>query len=128
MRTDEKGAVIIEFAFVAPLLIMLTLGVVQISFLLLQQQTLQAAAREGARTASFPSSTSVDIQLAINRALSAGGESNPTIIISPGGDEPCDGRRGEPVKVELQTTAELDIPFLAGQTVSLSGAGTFRCE
>lgn len=127
-RSGERGAVIIEFAMVAPVLIMLVLGVVQVALLLSQQQGLTAAAREGARTASFPSSTRADIDAAVADAYATTVGSPPTIVVTPDIDQPCLGRQGQSVQVDLSLTATLDIPFAAGRTVALHSAGTFRCE
>ncbi|NIH65555.1 Flp pilus assembly protein TadG, partial [Modestobacter marinus] len=46
----ERGAAIVEFALVLPVLLVLLLGIVEYSLAFNAQATLSAAAREGART------------------------------------------------------------------------------
>ncbi|MDQ0922615.1 Flp pilus assembly protein TadG [Pseudarthrobacter sp. W1I19] len=48
-RASERGAVAVEFAIVAPVLVMLLLGIVEFSRAYNTQASLSAAAREGVR-------------------------------------------------------------------------------
>jgi Flp pilus assembly protein TadG len=48
-RASERGAVAVEFAIVAPVLVMLLLGIVEFSRVYNAQASLSAAAREGVR-------------------------------------------------------------------------------
>ncbi|MCO4263363.1 pilus assembly protein [Pseudarthrobacter sp. MDT3-26] len=48
-RASERGAVAVEFAIVAPLLVMLLLGIMEFSRAYNAQASLSAAAREGVR-------------------------------------------------------------------------------
>ncbi|WP_426225610.1 TadE/TadG family type IV pilus assembly protein [Pseudarthrobacter sp. DSP2-3-2b1] len=48
-RTSERGAVAVEFAIVAPVLVMLLLGIMEFSRAYNAQASLAAAAREGVR-------------------------------------------------------------------------------
>lgn len=113
---------------ISPVLIMLVLGLVQIGLLLSQQQSLNAAAREGARTASFPGSSQTDIETAVANAYSTSFGPSPAVTVTPDVTQPCLNRQGLEVTVDVALTASLDIPFLAGQTVQLDSAGVFRCE
>ncbi len=123
-----------EFALVAPVLIMIMMGVVQLGLLLHQQQGIHAAAREGARQGSFPDTTEAEIEAAVTAALANINFANaPVVTIAPVNASriPCDttvNPRPENVTVNVSVAAVLDIPFLAGQAVNLSGEGTFRCE
>ncbi len=133
-RPRERGAAIVEFALVAPVLIMIMMGVVQLGLLLHQQQGIHAAAREGARQGSFPDTTESEIEAAVAAALANINLANtPVVTITPAnaGAIPCDetvNPRPENVTVKVTVAAVLDIPFVAGQTVTLTGEGTFRCE
>ncbi|WP_455834993.1 TadE/TadG family type IV pilus assembly protein [Pseudarthrobacter siccitolerans] len=49
IRASERGAVAVEFAIVAPVLVMLLLGIVEFSRAYNAQASLSAAAREGVR-------------------------------------------------------------------------------
>lgn len=48
-RASERGAVAVEFAIVAPVLVMLLLGIMEFSRVFNAQASLSAAAREGVR-------------------------------------------------------------------------------
>jgi len=51
-RTDDSGSAVVEFAVVVPLLVLITLAVVQVGLALHVRSTLQSAAAEGARVAA----------------------------------------------------------------------------
>ncbi len=51
-RADERGAVLVEAAFVLPVLIILMLGIFEFSLIFKDQQTIYSATRSGARIAS----------------------------------------------------------------------------
>ncbi|WP_320536210.1 TadE family protein [Pseudarthrobacter sp. IC2-21] len=56
-RASERGAVAVEFAIVAPLLVMLLLGIMEFSRVYNAQATLSAAAREGVRVMAITGKT-----------------------------------------------------------------------
>lgn len=51
-RREERGAAAVEFALVAPLLLLLVFGIISFGFMLSFRQTLSQAATEGARAAA----------------------------------------------------------------------------
>ncbi|MDQ0673691.1 Flp pilus assembly protein TadG [Pseudarthrobacter siccitolerans] len=55
-RTSERGAVAVEFAIVAPVLVMLLLGIMEFSRAYNAQATLSAAAREAVRVMAISNS------------------------------------------------------------------------
>lgn len=129
IRRCDRGAVLIEFAVLMPLLIIMTMGVLQTGIILFQQQALHSAAREGAREAALPASTAAEItQTARDALVGVNFADDPAIVITPADNQPCLDREGESVTVQLSATTTLDIPLLAGQTVNLDSSATFRCE
>jgi Flp pilus assembly protein TadG len=125
----ERGASAVEFALVAPLLILLVFGIVEFSITYNRQQGLHAAAREGARIASLPQTTSSEITSRVMDALDGVPlEGSPTITITPGGSQPCNLRSGQTVTVVVRATTDLDIPLWGQQALTLTGRGEFRCE
>lgn len=128
---EERGAVAVELAFVLPILILLLFGIVEFSIAYNRTQALHAAAREGARVASQSYATKADIEGRVNAALEPiSFATPPKITISPGTNQPCNLRNGEPVSVQVDTSEEIDIPLWPGgpMNVSLTGKGEFRCE
>src|SRR5262249_44765650 len=70
---SERGAELVEFALVLPVLLLLMTGIFDFGFLFQRYEVLTNAAREGARLASLPGYTETDIQNRVNAYLSAGG-------------------------------------------------------
>ena len=127
--SDERGAAVVEFAIVFPLLVMFLLGIVQFSLMYNRQQALHAAAREGGRVASIPTSTQSDITAAVDAALAGTPfDSSRVITVSPSSSQPCLDNQGATVTVTVTADSQLDIPFWESTTMSLTGKGAFRCE
>ncbi len=85
-QTRRKGASTVEFAIVAPIFFLVVLSLIQFAGLLMSQNVLTAAAREGGRVASLPStlSTNTVIAAAKDCALRGGIAANAvTVNVSP---------------------------------------------
>jgi Flp pilus assembly protein TadG len=85
---SERGAELIEFALVLPLLLLLVLGIVDFGFLFQRLEVVTNAAREGARIAVLPGYTTNDIKDRVNDYLEDGGVpivrgTNPVITVNP---------------------------------------------
>lgn len=61
MKKNERGANLVEFALIAPLLIALVMGIVDFGWLLSQQQDIRHGAREGARLAAVNTDTGANM-------------------------------------------------------------------
>ena len=70
---SERGAELIEFALIFPLLLLVLLGIVDFGFLFQRYEVLTNATREGARLASLPNYTDDDIRRRVCEFLIAGG-------------------------------------------------------
>lgn len=126
---SRRGATVVEFAIVAPLLLTLVLGVVQLSLAMNRAQGLHAAAREGARAASLETTTDAQVRSAVASALDGvTGAATSTVTITPATDRPCDQRSGQTVTVQVSAPASLDLPLLGARQLTLHGKGSFRCE
>ena len=58
MAERARGAAVVEFAVVLPLLLTILFGIMEYGWVFMVRQTLQTAAREGVRTAILQTSTS----------------------------------------------------------------------
>jgi Flp pilus assembly protein TadG len=58
---DQKGAVVVEFALVLPLLILLLVGIIEFGLILYNQQVLTNACREGTRAGIVARSPRLDL-------------------------------------------------------------------
>jgi Flp pilus assembly protein TadG len=76
----EKGAELIEFALVFPLLLLTVMGIIDFGFLFQRYEVVVNAAREGARIAVLPGYAQPDVQQRISDYLTAGGATaTPTV-------------------------------------------------
>jgi Flp pilus assembly protein TadG len=72
-RARRLGASILEMALTLAILLNLTFGTIEFGYFFFVKNTVQGAAREGARAAIPPSSANADVTAAVNSALSAAG-------------------------------------------------------
>jgi Flp pilus assembly protein TadG len=71
---SERGAELIEFAFVLPLLLMVCIGVIDFGFLFRDYEVLTNAAREGARLQSLADSyNATDVESRVDAYADSGG-------------------------------------------------------
>jgi Flp pilus assembly protein TadG len=129
----QRGAAVIEFALILPLLVVLVFGIVEFSIAYNRKQGLHAAAREGARVASLPQTTNSDVisrvQSSLSGVLSASDIQAATITVSPSGSQPCNGAPpGTHVVVTITANDQLDVPLLPSKLLTLTGRGEFLCE
>lgn len=70
---SERGAELIEFALILPLLLLIMLGIVDFGFMFQRYEVLTNAAREGARIAVLPGYTTADVQARVCAYVKTGG-------------------------------------------------------
>jgi hypothetical protein len=126
---SERGAGIVEFALILPLLMMLVFGVVQFGLLFNRQQALHASAREGARLAALPSATLAEIsQRSLDALDGIPMDGTPTVTITPSVTHPCEARLGDTVLVVVTVPTTIETPVWGTESKILTGRGEFRCE
>jgi len=98
---ERKGIVIVEAAILFPLLLLLTLGIIEYGWMFLKAEDAASAARHGARLASRPDATNAEVQLGIRRLMTAAGLGNSgyAVTIRPGDVGAL--APGEPLTVEV---------------------------
>jgi Flp pilus assembly protein TadG len=120
----DRGAVAAEFALILPILLVLIFGMVQLGLTYQRQEAVHAAAREGARVASLPTTTTAQACARSTAALvGTGFDATPTC----GASSNCSTSTGD-VIVTITVSNTIDIPFFGTQTFDLTGTGDFRCE
>jgi Flp pilus assembly protein TadG len=67
---NRRGAAAVEFALVAPLFVLLLLGIIEFGRAMMVQQVLTNATREGARQATLPEATATSVQNTVVAFLS----------------------------------------------------------
>ena len=133
-----------EFAIVASLLFLVLFGTIQFGIAFNRYQGIHAAAREGARLGSLPTSSVEEIVDRVKDSISIVAESNVAtgcsgslatdtacVAITPSGSnsfQPCDLRSGDPVKVEVRLRTAITIPLWGNRDITMTGRGEFMCE
>ncbi len=96
----RSGAAVVEFAIVAPLFFLLVLGIIEFGRMVMVQQVLTNASREGARVAVLDNVTLEDVLARTNMLLVSAGVQGATIAVSP--NPPSSAGYGEPVTVTVR--------------------------
>ena len=136
---EERGAAALEFALVAPIFVLVVLGIANFGFLLTQQISLSNVAREAARNAVVDGPDCAAVKtMARTGAATIGMEATaiptPTVTPCPAGPaKPCTGSTpGAQVTVTVTKAATWVVPFAPLFTTStapnLESKGVMRCE
>ena len=127
-RRNRRGAAVVEFAIVAPVFILLVLGMVEMGRGVMVQQVITNASREGARAAVVDGSTVSSVQTVVKNYLTGAGlpASAATITVTI----PA-ARYGNAatVAVSIPYSSVSWVPiakFLSGKT--LTASSSMRCE
>jgi Flp pilus assembly protein TadG len=123
----ERGATVVEFAFIVPLLIVLVLGIAEFGRAFQVSGTLSAAAREGVRVMALQNDPAA-ARAAVRNAAPAldPAVTNAQITITPASC-PVTGTGNTTVRV----TVTYPLPFITdffGSGVDLTGTGVMRCN
>ena len=146
----DRGASLVEFALILPLLTLFLFGIVQFGLAYDRKQSINSAAREGARMAAIPDEPTVHYATIKDRvnasfdSLVSGTVDEVTVEIfdpsdPPGSpavetfavgnpESPCEQYPGMTVRVAAEKTHEITIPFFGEIEPVLRGQGEFRCE
>jgi Flp pilus assembly protein TadG len=106
---------------VVPVLILLVFGMLEFGRVMMVQQVLTNAAREGCRKATLPGSSSSDVTAVVNNYLTSSGISGANApSVSP---DPSSANAGDAitvtVSVPFNNVSWLPVPlFLSGKTLS----------
>ena len=128
-RKQRRGSAAVEFALVAPLFFILVFGMIEVGRMVMVQQVITNASREGARLAVLDTATVAEIETTVEDFLSSGMISGADVIVSP--DPPSDAGHGEPVTVTVEIAFDkvswLPSPVFLGD-VNLSASTAMRRE
>ncbi len=122
---NRMGAAMIEFALVAPLMILFTLGIIEMGRMTMVKQVLTNISREGARMASLPEATSTDVQSTVQQLLVGSNINGATITLNPSSisTAPSGSLVTVSITVEAESISWLKTPlFMTGKSVSASTA------
>ena len=100
-QSARRGNLLVETAIVLPLLLVLTLGLLEYGWLFLKAQQITNASRQGARVGARADATVAEIAAAVEGAMAAGGmaASGFALVITP--VDPSALNAGETLTVEI---------------------------
>jgi len=125
---DERGAGLVEFSLVFPILIMLIFGIIESSWAFSQQNDIRHGAREGARLTAVDFGDVQDVaeEVCLRMNVVRDGQA-PTITLTPlSANGTTDGQARITVAANVQTLTGLLDPFIGG--MNLSSTVEFRIE
>jgi Flp pilus assembly protein TadG len=117
---SERGAALVEFAIVLPLLLMLVFGIIEFGRAYNNQVTLTHAAREGVREYTISGDADAAEEVAIAAASSGVRTELLTFEFTP-----CTA--GDAASMRVNYPFQFFIPFLPSSPFTLSGTGVMRC-
>ena len=83
-RRRRRGATVVEFAVVAPLLFLFIFAMIEFGRLVMVEQILTNAAREGARRGILEQSTAAEVETIVSDYLTESSIAGATVSVSPG--------------------------------------------
>ncbi len=122
-QSNRQGAAMIEFAIVAPLMILFTLGIIEMGRMTMVKQVLTNISREGARMATLTDATNASVQTQVQTLLTGSNINGATITFNP--SVISSAPSGSLVTVSISIAAEnvswLNTPlFMSGKSLSAS--------
>jgi Flp pilus assembly protein TadG len=115
---SDRGAVMVEFALILPILLMLVVGIIEFGRAYNTQIALQGAAREGARALALDESAATAVDSA------AGGV---TMSISSSSGCPSGSPGTAYASITTSTQFTFGIPFVNLGTKTLNATASMRC-
>lgn len=117
----RAGAALVEFAIVAPLMILFSLGLIEMGRMTMVKQLLTNVSREGARLATLPTASGSEVTSQIQTQLTGSKIYGATVTLNP--SILNEASAGSLVTVTVSVTAEqvswLNTPlFMAGKSIS----------
>lgn len=122
-RINRRGAAAVEFAVVAPVFLLLVFGMIEYGRMVMVQQVLTNASREGARCAVLDGATHQEVVDTVAAYLTSGSIQGANITVNP--TNPEEAGFGDPVTVSVDIgfsqVSWLPSPmYLGGKTLSAS--------
>jgi len=82
-RRNRRGAAAVEFAVVSPVLFLLIFGMIEFGRMVMVQQVITNAAREGARKGVLDGSTNSDVTTVVSNYLTSANITGATTTVTP---------------------------------------------
>jgi len=122
-RRQRRGTAVVEFALVAPLFFLLVMGMIEYGRMVMVQQILTNASREGARRAVLDGITTANVQTAVNTYLSGASITGATVTVTSNAPVAPDYANSMTVVVQIPFSQVSWLPspmYLGSKTLSAS--------
>lgn len=126
LPTSRLGAVLVEFALIAPILFVFFVACIEFSRVNMIRNSVATAAYEGARRGIIPGSTAPQAQAAARASLSAAGIIPESVVITPAELTPATPL--VTVTITVQGSKNLWISPLFTKGISITKASTLSRE
>ena len=132
-RSGRRGAAMVEFAVVVPVMLLFVLGMVEISRAIMVTDMLAFAARHGARQAVLGSSTTSSVQTSVGQVLTDAGirGATVTVLVNGANTDVSNSKTGDAITVRT-SVAYANVTWLSSPKYldgkSLSGEVVMRRE
>ena len=121
---NEQGAAAVEFALILSVLVVILFGITEFGRAFNELETLNSAAREGARVAAVRGSQADVLQAVQDAAVGT-----PIGPGTPTADKTCtDQTVGQEVSVSWMQEVAIQVPLLPDMSRTVRITGVFRCE
>ena len=128
-RRQRRGAAAVEFAVVAPVFVLLVFGMIEFGRMVMVQQMLTNAAREGARLGVIEGNTATDVETRVDNYLAAANITGATVTVTtlPASGSDTGDRISVTVSIPFGQVSWLPTPmYLGGE--SLASTAIMRAE
>ncbi len=129
-RRNRLGVAAVEFAVIAPVFFLLILGMIEFGRMVMVQQVITNASREGARIAVLDGTTESEVLVTVDNYLSSARVGGATVTVDP--TNPNAANYGEPVTVSVSVpfnqVSWLPSSFFGNDDTVLAAATVMRRE
>jgi Flp pilus assembly protein TadG len=125
---QRRGTAVVEFALIAPLFLLLLFGIIEFGRVVMVQQLITNAAREGARMAVIEGANDSTIETDIEDRLAGSSVPGATCSISLTADPVNGDRKVVTVSVPFNQVSWLSVPMLPMTPETLTSQCVMRME
>ena len=115
-REDDRGAIVVEFALILPILLILLFGIIEFGRAYNTQIALQGAAREGARALALGNSATDAVKVV-----------RSGVAISVSSTSSCPDGDSDAITVTTRADFTFGIPFVNLGSKTLHATASMRC-
>ncbi len=126
---NQNGQAVLEFAIILPVLMLIIIGIVIVSYMFTAQQVITYAAKEGARIGAQTNQND-QVIAAIEDATKAfdGDLSRYQITIDPEDENSIDRTKGDTLTVELRYTLPFYVEIFSDDYLTVTSVSKSRIE